>query len=588
MDQTSWLDLSADGDIPTSPSPPPSPPSSPVKLTRSRSIVERAASRASEYSISPNTSRSDDQLVGRSGLPPWDRTVDIVFHKYKHGDAKPDKNKRFPDNVRRLILEKLVASFEDLGSKPISLNRFSWDQDCWEPSDFIPLSEVLAAFRPYMSVSFGFYATLSVIMLSEYTFHVTFSPFIARRLSPLATTWLNRYGIFMKTLIIEIDLSRLGLGPCPQAVDLLPGLGHLERLLFDFSLSQLERAPEAPLETLILACRRFHGQREDMPDPPADISESKDSTRASSVSPQNDNQSAETVGKLSSYNISNPAVRAVSPAPEEFFEYTELDLEYINDDDVEEEEEEEEEEVVVDGDDEHASWEIDSDEGYVVDMSIEYSDYSSESSSSSDSSSDPDASLLHSPSIQEEEDLSYCPDKNLSICNHLLRLRNKVTSLRIAGFSDAYSHAFIATLFPEAKSLSLAQHSYRVAPSTLWPRLRSQKSWVDAGQGTLLLDDHEVVPEPCIFPEGPIQLPPPIANKSSTRLLQPCPEQITRPRNNTVGSGSSLPSQRSLESYGEANTSKDSQSSYERSKIQKLLDKYKGRSRRRPRPTSAP
>lgn len=132
MDQTSWLDLSADGDTPTSPSPPQSPrkahlwlslyqlicfgiilfhefrpnlsfsqlksllipqtASSPSKLTRSKSIIERVASRASEYSISPNTSRSEDQLVGRSGLPPWDRTVDIVFHKYKHGDAKPDKN----------------------------------------------------------------------------------------------------------------------------------------------------------------------------------------------------------------------------------------------------------------------------------------------------------------------------------------------------------------------------------------------------------------------------------------------------------------------------------------------------------------
>ncbi|UKZ75788.1 hypothetical protein TrVFT333_003482 [Trichoderma virens FT-333] len=416
MDQTSWLDLSADGDIiPTSPSPPPSPPSSPVKLTRSRSIIERAASRASEYSISPNTSSSDDQLVGRSGLPPWDRTVDIVYHKYKHGDVKPDKS---------VALKVLTDKFFTLHKR--------------------------------QSVSFDFYATIFVTILSEYTFHVTFSPFIGRRLNPLATIWINKYGIFMKSLIIEIDLSRLGLGPAPKSGDLLPGIDHLQRLLLDFK---------------------------DILDPAAEALESKDSVRASSESPQNQHSSAESSGRLSSCDISDRTSRVFSPAPEEFFEQTELDLE---DDDEEEEEEEGDE-------DEHGDSYIDyidSDEDYVVNMSYESSDYSSDSSFSSDSSSSPDASLAPPPSIQEE-DPSYCPDKHLFICNHLLRLRNKVTSLRIAGFSDAYSHAFIATLFPEAKFLPLAQHSYRVAPSTFWPRLRGQKSWIDTGQGTLILDDHE-------------------------------------------------------------------------------------------------
>ncbi|OPB44690.1 Nucleolar GTPase/ATPase p130 [Trichoderma guizhouense] len=554
MDQTSWLDLSADGDTPTSPSPPQSPPSSPSKLTRSKSIIERVASRASEYSISPNTSRSEDQLVGRSGLPPWDRTVDIVFHKYKHGDAKPDKS---------LALKALT-------------NKFSWDQDCWEPSDFIPLGEVLATFHPYLSVSFDFYATIFVGILSENSFHVTFSPFIAPRLNPLATTWLNKYGIFIKSLIIEVDLSRLGLGPAPQAIDLFPGTGHLQHLLLDFSLSQLERPAEAPFEALILACRRFHGQREDIPDPPEDISESKISIRASSASPQSQHSSAESSGRQSSCDVSEKTVRVVSPAPEDFFENSELDFEY---DDEEEEEQ--------DGDDEHTNLDEDSDEGYVVNMSFESSEDSTDSFSSSDSSSNPDTSLALPPSIQEE-DLSYCPEKYLSMCNHLVRLRNKVTSLRIAGFSEAYSHAFLATLFPEAKFLPLAQHSYRVAPSTFWPRLRGQKSWVDAGQGTLILDDHEVIPEPCIFPEGPFQLPPPIVYKSSIKSFPMGLETVTRPRNNTVSSGSSLPSQKSLESYEEANTSKSSRSGCEKSKVQKLLDRCKEKSRRRPRPTSAP
>lgn len=124
MDQTSWLDLSIESDSITSPSPPPSPrkstnhsfshqnpccshtqkeqkkkeltktytASSPIKLARAKSIIGRSASRASVYSISPNTSGSDDQLLGRDGLAPWDRTVDIVYHKYKRGESKPDRD----------------------------------------------------------------------------------------------------------------------------------------------------------------------------------------------------------------------------------------------------------------------------------------------------------------------------------------------------------------------------------------------------------------------------------------------------------------------------------------------------------------
>ncbi|UKZ64888.1 uncharacterized protein TrAtP1_006096 [Trichoderma atroviride] len=105
MEQTSWLDLSTESDGITSPSPPPSPPSSPIKLTRSKSIIERSGSRASVYSISPNTSRTDDQLFGRAGLPPWDRTVDLVYHKYKRGEAKRD---------RTIALKASIANFFSL------------------------------------------------------------------------------------------------------------------------------------------------------------------------------------------------------------------------------------------------------------------------------------------------------------------------------------------------------------------------------------------------------------------------------------------------------------------------------------------
>lgn len=486
----------------------------------------------------------------------------------------------FPDNVRLLILRNLVAYHEPvLGSKPISLNRFCWNQDCWEPSDFTPLRDVLVPFHPYFAVSFDFYASLFATILSEYTFHVTFSPFIAPKLNPLATTWLNKYGPFMRSLVIEIDLSRLGLGPNPSATTLLPCISRVQDLILNFSTSQLRRAPEAPLETLILACRRFYGERAEIPKPAIEPMDKKDSktTQNSSSAIVVDKSS-----KSSSPDISERIARAISPAPQESFRQsvlithddTKSELVTWDLDDGEGEDDDDDE----DDEDEDEDGDIDANSSFE-------SSYCS--SSSSDSSSNADASLLApTPSIPEEKPF-YCSDKHLSICNHLARLRNKVTSLRIVGFSDEYSHALIATIFPQVKAFPIANHSYRVAPSTLWPRLRGQKSWIDAGRGTLVLDDHEVIPEPCIFPEGLIQLPPPVIYKSGIRSLPWCREPTHRPRHNATNSGSSWPSQRSMES-NDANTSTNSRRSDEKSRMQKLLGKYKEKSRRRPRPVSAP
>ncbi|KAK1245900.1 hypothetical protein MKX07_004969 [Trichoderma sp. CBMAI-0711] len=537
MDQTSWLDLSLSPDgevIPIPPSPPPT--SSPPKLTRSKSLIERATSRVSQHSTSPNTPRTDDQqqqqqqqqqLSGRPSLPPWDRTVDVVYHKHKHGEAKPDKTIAVKALTKKFFAlhkrnnnnnnnnnnnsskqgsnndDALVASHEMLKSKkPISLNAFPWNQDCWEPSDFTPLKRVLATFCPYMRVSFDFYSTIFIAILSEYSFHVTFSPFIAPNLNPLATTWLNKYGPFMRSLVIEIDLSRLGLGPSPQAAHLLPCTAKLQHLLHNFSISQLQRAPEAPLESLILACRRFHGQREDIPvvPPPSVQSKNSVSVVVEEEEELHHHQSfvAEISGRLSSCDIPGMIARALSPAPDESFEHTDLSLEasYISQD-----AESEQADSYIYSDD----YDDDDEDVDIVNISFmsdnnnnnSYASYTSSSSSSdsdSDSSSNPNTPLAIPHAIPEEDEQPplYCPDKHLSICNHLIRLRNNVNSLRMVGFSEAYTNAFIATLFPESKTLPLRYHSYRVAPSTFWPRLRGQKSMVDSGRGEVMLDAHEL------------------------------------------------------------------------------------------------
>lgn len=162
----------------------------------------------------------------------------------------------------------------------------------------------------------------------------------------------------------------------------------------------------------------------------------------------------------------------------------------------------------------------------------------------------------------------------------------------MCGFSELYTHQFITTLFPSARNHPAREHSYRVAPSAVWPRLPAQRSWLDAGNSLLFLDDHDTPNQDVegihwtMLPEGPVQLPPPIIESngmlSLPRYASQGQTQATK-RRSTVSSGASFPDRRrSILVYGQdagsLNSLKHTRSD-ERSKIQRLLERYGGAGR---------
>ncbi|KAH7166301.1 hypothetical protein EDB81DRAFT_782075 [Dactylonectria macrodidyma] len=116
----------------------------------------------------------------------------------------------------------------------------------------------------------------------------------------------------------------------------------------------------------------------------------------------------------------------------------------------------------------------------------------------------------------------YCPDSYLDTCDSLLELSGRVNSLRICGFGQEYSTFFINAMFPSARTQT-KQYCYRVAPSTVWPRLSGQTSYVDLGDGSLTLDEHEAAPiaKRDSAWEGCVQLPPPVIDVDGNLFLSP-------------------------------------------------------------------
>ncbi|KAF9774058.1 hypothetical protein IL306_007994 [Fusarium sp. DS 682] len=125
------------------------------------------------------------------------------------------------------------------------------------------------------------------------------------------------------------------------------------------------------------------------------------------------------------------------------------------------------------------------------------------------------------PSVSLVEE--YCPDSYLLFCNNILYLKGRIGSVRMCGFSEEYTARFMGTLFSNNSKITRS-YAYRVAPSTIWPKLSGQKSYVDMGDGNLSLDDHEVTPANDIpsslrIWEGCVQLPPPQIDTNGDTLM---------------------------------------------------------------------
>ncbi|PNY25191.1 Uncharacterized protein TCAP_04870 [Tolypocladium capitatum] len=496
-------------------------------MTESRRRQGAAMARIS----SAETNRSRDSIstpvvhkreaTPRPDLPPWDRSVDVVYHRYGHGDARRPKTTpavdfekrlarflsngrgrrgvehenpftRLPASVRFRIGLHIVRSLRpERGTvKPLSLNRRCFNRDCWDASDFTPLGDVLVPLEPCLLACYALYADVMLAVLSENAFHVTFSPYVGSRLSPLATTWLNKYGVYMRSIIVEVDYTRLGLGPAASATGLEPGLGNLEALLRDFGNSQMERDRDVPLRSLVLLCRRFYGARSEQrrsTESTTSVDSAAEHVKAScassrSIQSQRSIKTSSSVDEKASISSSRSAETPV----------TSPDTPTLPDD------AKGSRQASVDAID----WEV-------VNAMRKLS-------TGAGSLQNNQGTAVNSLFSADDRRQQYCPDAHLALCNHLARLRDRVDALRMCGFSDKYTHQLVATLFPQACSRPARDHCYRVAPSTAWSSLKGQASYVDEGHGRIVLDDGEWIGNPH---RGPFMLPPPMVGPQGATYL---------------------------------------------------------------------
>lgn len=469
------------------------------------------------------SSANSDQVHSLRFLPPWDRTVDIVCHKYKHGERRPILEElfkgslelflkdghgtpaepkgyfRLPPNVRFQICQHLMAHTHR--RPPISLSRRTFVQDTWSNSDLASFGDSIAPIRSYLNISSSFRADMLVTFLSIHTFYTVLSPYVNTRISPLAATWLLKYGPYMQSLILEVDMTKLGLGPTPGAADLHPGLGHVEHLLERIGESQMRRG--GPLKELILLCRKFRGRREDLnpkKEEASAVPKVEQSSRASTRSAKSQRSGS---GSTSSSHRDRDSQGSTGVRP--------------------------------------AS--ADNSAG------IDSHDYAQTHKTS-------DSEAILQP--------YYCPEEHLSICNQLLRLQGRALSLRMCGFSEAYTRQFVAMLFPGDDG----RYAYRLAPSgSAWPRLKGQSSWIDTGGGLPVRVDYDTPTGACSCDNRLMPPPPVVHHDGSLSLPRIDKGRELRPRPKDRGMG--FPSSSSL-----SESARNSGSEINKmGKIKKLLEK---------------
>jgi hypothetical protein len=110
----------------------------------------------------------------------------------------------------------------------------------------------------------------------------------------------------------------------------------------------------------------------------------------------------------------------------------------------------------------------------------------------------------------------------------------------MCGFGEDYTVRLIGSLFSNQKTLA-----YRVTPSTIWPKLDGQKSYVDMSGGVIALDEHEVpaannIPSALRKWEGCVQLPPPLIGTNGNLLLPVLVGDLQQLRNGVARSETSL------------------------------------------------
>ena len=269
---------------------------SPNQAPKSPSSLKSFASFASSLtrrktSGRPSILKFKHPLQHRTDLPPWDRTVDIVYHNYPRDSGnRPDKDREFeksiglfykengrerpkpsressqangifglPDSVRLRIWRNVISMTTT--DKTIGLTGRPWMKDAWRGDEFAALGDVLQPLAPYLALSFEFRADVMVALLMTKRFHVTFSPFVGQILNPLAVLWLEKYAPYMQNLTVEVDMTRLGFSHFENADILPPGILHMKEHIKGLVKALKKRRKATTMESLILLCRRYYRNR---------------------------------------------------------------------------------------------------------------------------------------------------------------------------------------------------------------------------------------------------------------------------------------------------------------------------------------
>ncbi|KAK5657430.1 hypothetical protein OQA88_3002 [Cercophora sp. LCS_1] len=375
----------------------------------------------------PTTTRYSPAL---EELPPWDRSVDVVWHRHAPGSSKARYDdeavfsvnvkrlaetsakggsvlfgedvpgwwyigrergwSRLPDRIRYKVMKEVVGA-HDTG-KPIRLsgkwcldpiwpvNYFEeWEGGgrVWQEEYFESLRRVWRWVRRYGDVCFAMRVDVLTMLFLTRRFHVVYSPYVTARLQPAAVEFVHRFGELMKWITIEVDLSRLGGSghPCAGGMRMEKALGRVRGLVEAFVDFQEGRA--AKIDSLVVLVRRFYGCR-----PPV-----KETRRMDSV-----------------------------------LERGELGVQRAEEDDGFEE---------------------------------------------------------------EEGGVPYCSGENLSVLDPLMRLRGVVDNLCIAGASKAYAHLLIVALWGRDRPGNLVKqirkHCQYRTPSCAYPFTPGQSSVIDFG-----------------------------------------------------------------------------------------------------------
>ncbi|KAK0611792.1 hypothetical protein B0T14DRAFT_571658 [Immersiella caudata] len=258
--------------------------------------------------------------------PPWDRSVDVVWRRrlatpdsiewddelafqensarlasqsastptasplfgsnppswYRQRELSRKDNARYfalPDRVRFKITKYVLASHDS--GKSIRLNSPSFldpiwpvnpipgpdsaphDNRIWSTEYFDSLKKVLVLLRSYTSVCFAMRVDLMTALFLTRRFHVVYSPFVSDSIQPAATLFMDEFGSLMKSITLEVDLSRLGGSwePAAEKMDMEKSVDRVRALVKRFANTQLDRRGVTTIQSLVILVRRYYGYR---------------------------------------------------------------------------------------------------------------------------------------------------------------------------------------------------------------------------------------------------------------------------------------------------------------------------------------